>query len=135
MVDRISAETRSRNMSRIRSKDTKPEMQLRRIVYAMGYRYRLHVKSLPGCPDLAFTSRRKALFLHGCFWHQHQGCKEAHQPKSRLSYWGPKLARNVKRDRDAEQQLRRMGWATLTIWACEIDDERRIERRLHEFLN
>jgi DNA mismatch endonuclease (patch repair protein) len=134
MVDRISAETRSRNMSRIRSKDTKPEMQLRRIVYGMGYRYQLHVKSLPGCPDLVFARRRKALFIHGCFWHQHEGCKDSHLPKSRLAYWSPKLVRNAKRDIENERKLRELGWDTLTIWACEITDENRLAHRLQEFL-
>jgi DNA mismatch endonuclease (patch repair protein) len=133
-MDRISTQSRSQNMRNIRSKDTNPEMRVRQMVYALGYRYRLHVKSLPGCPDLVFRSRRRVLFVHGCFWHQHNGCHDAHTPKSRLSYWGPKLKRNAERDTRNVRLLKKMGWATLIVWACEIEDERRLTSKLQEFL-
>ncbi|MGA2084674.1 MAG: DNA mismatch endonuclease Vsr [Terracidiphilus sp.] len=134
MTDRISTPARSQNMRSIRSKDTKPEMRVRLLLYGLGHRYRLHVKSLPGCPDIVFRSRRKALFVHGCFWHQHKGCHDAHLPKSRLSYWGPKLRCNVERDRRNAQLLRDAGWATLTVWACELADEKALASRLKKFL-
>ena len=134
MTDRISIEARSENMRRIRSKDTAPELRLRKLVYSLGYRYRLHVRSLPGCPDLAFAGRKKVIFVHGCFWHQHERCRGAHVPKSRLSYWQPKLQRNVSRDAKNEQLLTGMGWKTLTVWACEIADEHCLLLRLQEFL-
>jgi DNA mismatch endonuclease, patch repair protein len=134
VADRISALARSENMRRIRSKDTKPELRVRRIVYGLGYRYRLHAKTLPGHPDLVFAGRKKALFVHGCFWHQHKGCQDAHMPKSRLSYWGSKLRRNVERDLASARLLRDLGWKTLTVWACEIANEKAIKSRLKEFL-
>src|ERR1039458_8261958 len=97
-------------MSLIHSKDTSPELIVRRLVYAMGFRYRLHVPSLPGKPDLVFSRRRKIVEVRGCFWHQHHGCPDSHIPKSRTDYWQPKLARNVTRDLQNEQQLRSLGW-------------------------
>jgi DNA mismatch endonuclease, patch repair protein len=134
MVDRISVDTRSENMRRIRNKNTAPELYVRKLVYSLGYRYRLHVRSLPGCPDLVFGGRRKIVFVHGCFWHQHEGCRDAHVPKSRLSYWQPKLHRNVDRDAKSEQLLADMGWKILTVWACEITDAHRLLLKLREFL-
>jgi DNA mismatch endonuclease (patch repair protein) len=121
-------------MRSIRSKDTKPEMRVRQVVYGLGYRYRLHVKSLPGCPDLVFTRRRRVLFVHGCFWHQHNGCHDAHMPKSRVSYWSAKLKRNVERDKRNVRMLKKMGWTSLIVWACEIEDEKCLASRLQEFL-
>jgi len=102
----------------------------------MGYRYRLHVKSLPGKPDLVFRPRNKIIFVHGCFWHQHRRgrCKKAHIPKSRAEYWEPKLARNVERDRAARRKLRREGWDVLVIWECEVDDLESLAERLGAFL-
>jgi len=135
VADRVSPRARSENMRRIRSKDTKPELRVRQIVHGLGYRYRLHVGALPGCPDLVFRKRKKIIFVHGCFWHQHRGCPDAHIPKSRTSYWLPKLERNVRRDRKNIQLLKRDGWVVLTIWACETEDERGIGRRLREFLS
>src|SRR5215813_8380564 len=98
-MDTISKTRRSANMSKIRSQNTKPELFVRSLVHRLGYRYRLHVKSLPGKPDLVFKSRRKIILVHGCFWHSHQGCRVAHLPKSNLGYWSPKLKRNLERDR------------------------------------
>ena len=108
-------------MSRIRSKGMKPEMVVRKLVHGMGYRFRLHRKDLPGKPDLVFGPRKKVIFVHGCFWHQHDdpACKITRRPKSRLEYWGPKLSRNVERDRQAKDTLTELGWKSLTIWECE----------------
>ena len=107
-------------MSRIRSKGTKPEMTVRRLLHSMGYRYRLHRRDLPGNPDLVFPRWRKAIFVHGCFWHQHPGCKISRQPKSNQNYWLPKLERNTVRDAEHQAQLREMGWDVLVIWECEV---------------
>lgn len=107
--------SRSENMRRIRSKDTRPEMAVRRIVHGLGYRYRLHRKDIPGKPDLVFPRHRKVIFVHGCFWHQHPGCQDGRLPKSNTSYWGPKLKRNVERDKTALAELSSLGWEVLVI--------------------
>lgn len=133
MADRISAQARSENMRRICSRDTKPELRVRQLVFGLGYRYRLHSKTLPGHPDLVFPSRRKVLFVHGCFWHQHD-CKSSHIPKSNRTYWIPKLNRNRARDRKNLQMLQAMGWKALTIWECEIGDAAVIKKRVKSFL-
>jgi DNA mismatch endonuclease (patch repair protein) len=117
----------------IRSRDTKPEMIVRRLVHGMGYRYRLHGE-LPGHPDLVFSARRKVIFVHGCFWHLHRGCRNNRPPKSRLDYWRPKLERNAERDSQAQERLRRTGWRCLTIWECELGDRGKLSRRLRRFL-
>jgi len=120
-------------MSLIRSRDTKPEMAIRRLVHGMGFRYRLHVSTLPGKPDLVFTSKRKVIFVHGCFWHLHRNC--CRPPKTKRTYWKPKLERNAARDRKAIQLLRRSGWQTLVIWECQLDDGERLSRRITDFLD
>lgn len=119
-------------MRAIRSKDTKPEIFVRRVVYALGYRYRLHRRGLPGKPDLAFIGRRKAIFVHGCFWHQHENCREASKPKSNGGYWGPKLAKNVERDARNLQALHDAGWKTFVVWECDMAD---LNSRLTAFLS
>jgi DNA mismatch endonuclease (patch repair protein) len=122
-VDDLTPEQRKRCMSAIRGKDTKPELAVRRLVHSLGYRYRLHVRSLPGKPDLVFASRRKIIFVHGCFWHLHsRGCG-ARLPKSRLEYWKPKLEGNRKRDSQHLKALRAAGWDVLTIWECQAKSE------------
>lgn len=128
--------SRSENMRAIQSKNTKPEMVVRRLVHAMGYRYRLHHKNLPGKPDLVFSSRRKVIFVHGCFWHQHPkaGCADARHPKSNLDYWQPKLARNKQRDRNARTSLKESGWAVCVIWECQTRNEGALQRRVKNFL-
>lgn len=112
-------------MRRIRSKDTSPEKAVRRLVYHLGYRYRLHDKSLPGKPDLVFKGRKKAIFVHGCFWHQHPSgnCADSRPPSSRTEYWLPKLQRNIERDQSNLQELDRLGWDTLVIWACQVESD------------
>ena len=110
-------------MSRIRSRDTKPELRVRKVAHAMGLRYRLHRKDLPGTPDLVFPKYRVALFVHGCFWHRHKGCKKSYEPKSRIDFWKKKFQENVSRDRQAFQELKQLGWTPAVIWECETDDE------------
>lgn len=124
---------RSANMRAIRSKDMRPELEVRSHVHKLGYRFRLHRKDLPGKPDLVFPSRRKVIFVHGCFWHAHD-CKIAHAPKSNLQYWGPKLERNRARDEKNINALRAGGWKTMVIWECEISSERTLKKRIKAFL-
>lgn len=123
-------------MSRVRGKDTKPEMLVRRLVHSLGYRYRLHRKDLPGKPDLVFGPRRKVIFIHGCFWHQHPdpNCKLARMPKSRQDFWRPKLRKNRERDEANRAALEADGWQVLEIWECELKDLEALEKRLVEFL-
>ena len=136
MADRIDAAARSRNMSRIRSKGTKPEMAVRRTAHRLGYRFRLHRRDLPGTPDLVFPSRRKIIFVHGCFWHRHAdpSCRAAHTPRSNEAYWEAKIARNIARDATAHEELERMGWEVLELWECRIRDAQATEKIICEFL-
>ena len=131
----VSAE-RSRQMARVRSKDTKPEMTVRRLVHGLGYRYRLHRRDLSGSPDLVFPGRRKVILVHGCFWHRHPApsCKLARMPKSRLEFWEPKLTANAERDARALRALEAAGWRALTLWECEIKSNHDLERRIIRFL-
>jgi DNA mismatch endonuclease, patch repair protein len=133
-MDNLSPDRRSENMRRIRSKGMKPEMIVRRLVHAMGYRYRLHSPSLPGRPDLVFSRLKKIIEVRGCFWHQHDGCIDSHIPKSRTDYWLPKLAGNRERDRKNLSELRRLGWRVLILWECEIGSSTRLATRLQRFL-
>ncbi len=109
-------------------------MVLRRLVHRMGFRYRLHVKDLPGTPDLVFPSRRSVIFMHGCFWHRHEGCKLARLPKSKLSFWGPKLEANKRRDKHAQERLRDLGWRVLIVWECELSNLDRVAASVGSFL-
>lgn len=124
---------RSENMRRIRSKGMLPELAVRSMVHRMGYRFRLHRKDLPGKPDLVFVSRRKVIFVHGCFWHAH-ACKIAHAPKSNADYWGPKLKRNQVRDKNNLKALTVLGWKPLVIWECEMKNETGLPKRIRAFL-
>ena len=131
--DPLTRAERSERMSRIRNADTKPELIVRHLVFRMGYRYRLHVRSLPGIPDLVFASRRKVIFVHGCFWHQHL-CGLYRMPKTRRGFWDPKLARNVTRDTRVRRELRRLGWRTLVIWECQLRRQMVLRKRVQRFL-
>ncbi len=121
-------------MSRIGSKNTKPELVVRRLVFSMGYRYRLHGKNLPGTPDLVFPGRRKAVFVNGCFWHGHAGCRYGRLPKSRIAFWEAKIDRNRQRDSSNIAELQAAGWRVLTVWECELNEIEILMRRLNEFL-
>jgi DNA mismatch endonuclease (patch repair protein) len=133
-MDRISPEIRSVNMRRIRSTGMKPEMAVRRAVHGLGYRYRLHVNDLPGRPDLVFRSRKKIIFVHGCFWHQHPGCSAAHIPASNVQYWSAKFARTIARDSTNLRELCANGWEVLVIWECEIKDIATVQATVRRFL-
>jgi DNA mismatch endonuclease (patch repair protein) len=121
-------------MRKIQYKDTKPELIVRRIVTKLGYRYRLHDKTLPGRPDLTLHKTKSVIFVHGCFWHQHSDCREGRIPRSRTEYWGPKLARNVERDQSHQATLSAGGWRLLTVWECELSDPN-LSERIESFLN
>lgn len=114
-------------MSSIRSKDTKPEIAFRKILFSKGVRYRIYPKDLPGKPDIIFRSSQIAIFIHGCFWHQHENCKDALLPSSRKGYWLPKLEKNIQRDKDAISSLKKMGWEIYVIWECFFKDKELIE--------
>ena len=137
VVDTLSPASRSNRMSKIKAKDTKSELRVRRLVHRLGYRYRLHRRSLPGSPDLVFGPRRKAIFVHGCFWHRHDdpNCKLARLPKSRLDFWVPKLEANKTRDRRNALDLRKLGWNVLVIWECQTRNEDEMERLITQFLD
>jgi len=136
-MDTLTTIERSERMSRIRGKDTRVELRVRRIVHALGYRYRLHDRDLPGNPDLVFKGRRKVIFVHGCFWHRHPDpeCKLARMPKSRLDFWDPKLSSNRERDQRAEARLREMGWQSLVVWECESRHIEQLENMITAFLD
>lgn len=123
-------------MQRIRSKNTKPEIIVRKLVFSLGYRYRLHRKDIPGNPDIAFIGRKKAIFIHGCFWHFHQSpiCKISHLPKSNLDFWEPKLLANCERDKKNEESLFEIGWDCLIIWECELKNLDELKSRIINFL-
>ena len=134
-MDTLTRAGRSERMSRVKSKDTKPEVVVRKLTHRMGFRYRLHVRTLPGAPDLVFRSRRKVIFVHGCFWHRHKrSCPLTRWPKSKLEFWKPKLEENRKRDQRNRRRLRRLGWEVLVIWECELADLQTVARRVENFL-
>lgn len=124
---------RSENMRAIRSKDTKPEMEVRSLVHKLGYRFRLHRADLPGKPDLVFPARCKVIFVHGCFWHAHN-CKSGLTPNTNKDFWSTKLRRNKVRDRKNLELLAELGWKILVIWQCELKDMRLLRRRVKQFL-
>jgi DNA mismatch endonuclease (patch repair protein) len=121
-------------MQAVKSKDTAPELLVRSLAHRMGYRFRLHRKDLPGKPDLVFPGRRRAIFVHGCFWHGHNCARGARVPKSNRDYWTKKIARNQKRDRAARAALVRLGWKVTVFWECELADQERLRGRLSGFL-
>ncbi len=126
---------RSRIMRAVKSRDTAPEMIVRRLVYSMGYRYRLHRKDLPGKPDLAFQSRRKVIFIHGCFWHGHECKRGARIPKTNREYWETKIARNRERDRQHDEDLKRESWRVFVVWECQISEPEAVAERIKRFLD
>lgn len=129
-MDTISSEQRSWNMSRIRDRDTLPEKRVRSLLHRLGFRYSLHRKDLPGKPDIVLPARRAVVFVHGCFWHQHTGCRNSTMPSTRRAFWETKLNGNVARDVRIGEELRSLGWTVMTVWECELSDEDRVARRL-----
>ncbi len=134
-MDSLTPKERSEIMARVRAKNTRPELRVRKLVFALGYRYRLHDRKLPGCPDLVFGRRRKVIFVHGCFWHRHKRCALARLPKSRLDFWLPKLEGNKSRDQRNRRALARRGWKVLTIWECQLRDAERLNDKIRRFLD
>lgn len=122
-------------MARVRSTNTRPELIVRKLVFALGYRYRLHVREFAGRPDLVFRKLRKVIFVHGCFWHRHAACTLARLPKSRLGFWVPKLEGNKQRDQRNQRALAEDGWKVLTIWECQLKDVGRLQTTIRKFLN
>jgi DNA mismatch endonuclease (patch repair protein) len=129
-VDTITPAQRSLLMARIRAANTKPELSVRRLAHGLGFRFRLHRRDLPGAPDLVFPSRRKVIFVHGCFWHRHSRCRFAYNPKSNRGFWQSKFAANRARDRRAVRRLRAMGWSPLIVWECELRNMTTVRRTL-----
>ena len=134
LMDSNSHRSRSENMRRIRSVNTQPELAVRSLAHRLGYRFRLFSKDLPGRPDLVFPSKRKVIFVHGCFWHQHRSCIDGRTPKSNTDYWLPKLANNKKRDKRNRSRLVRLGWKCLVIWECQTEDAKKLKHLLRAFL-
>jgi DNA mismatch endonuclease (patch repair protein) len=136
MMDSITVQKRSANMRAIRSKNTSPEIFVRHTIYHLGYRYILHAKNLPGKPDIVFRSRHKVIFVHGCFWHQHQksSCLDSHVPHTNEKYWKEKLERNVERDKNNIRDLKINGWNVLIIWECETKYPGNVTSKLVAFL-
>lgn len=134
MADIVSREKRSRMMGTIGGKDTGPELCVRRTLRSLGVGYRLHVAGLPGRPDIVMKGRRKIIEVRGCFWHRHPGCGKAYTPKSNMTFWTTKFARNVERDRRNENELQNSGWDILTVWECETTDTKLLAVRVRKFL-
>lgn len=134
MADTLTPQERSERMRRIRGKDTRPEMAIRKLLFAAGYRYRVQYRGLPGRPDIVFPGRKAAIFVHGCFWHQHPGCKVAHIPKSREDYWVSKFNKNIERDKRNTAAIEEKGWRILIIWECEAKQIDALATTLIDFL-
>jgi DNA mismatch endonuclease (patch repair protein) len=133
-VDVFTVERRSALMARIQGKNTKPEISVRCIAYGLGYRYRLHRRDLPGTPDLTFSRLKKVIFVHGCFWHQHKGCRYAYKPKSNTAFWEQKFSTNHYRDTRVLRELRRLGWKVLVVWECETETPKMLVSKITRFL-
>ena len=136
-MDTHSKAQRSFNMSRIKSRDTTPEMIVRRLLFSMGYRYRVNAKKLPGKPDIVFTRKRKAIFVHGCFWHRHSGCRYTTMPKTNTDFWKNKFERTQERDKENCQSLKAISWDYLIIWECTVKESETnsLKKQLYEFLD
>ena len=133
-MDVFNKTVRSAVMRSVKSKNTGAEMKVRRLIHAAGFRYFLHVKNLPGKPDIVFPRRKKAIFVHGCFWHQHPGCRSAHRPASNSDYWNAKLDRNMARDERNLAMLKESGWEIFVVWECAIRDQDTLLETLKNFL-
>jgi DNA mismatch endonuclease (patch repair protein) len=133
-VDTLTKEHRSWNMSRIKSRDTNPEKTVRSLLHNLGFRFRIHRKDLPGKPDIVLPRYKTVIFVHGCFWHRHKGCKYAYTPKSRIDFWQKKFAENQQRDKRAKQKLQKLGWRVVTVWECETKHMQILTRRIKRLL-
>ena len=127
MTGHISPERRSELMSHVRSKDTTPEKKVRSWLHKHGYRFRLHRKDLPGCPDIVLPKYKTIIFVHGCFWHRHEGCKRASTPKSNVVFWQKKFRKNIERDTKIQKELETLGWQIVVLWQCQIDCKNKFE--------
>ena len=133
-MDILTVDQRSRNMARIQGRNTKPEMRVRSLLHRLGYRFRLHRAKLPGSPDIVLPCHRAVIFVHGCFWHRHAGCRGASNPKTRPEFWGAKFEANVRRDRNAVEALEGLGWRVLVLWECESKDVIVVAKAIQDFL-
>ena len=133
-MDRLTPEKRSWNMSRIKGKDTRPEKAVRSLLHKLGYRFRLHVKKLPGKPDIVLPKYKTVIFVHGCFWHRHEGCRFAYNPKSKKKFWNEKFESNKKRDQMNKNKLEAGGWKVIVIWECETKDETLMTSKFTELI-
>jgi DNA mismatch endonuclease (patch repair protein) len=134
MTDVFAPEKRSWLMSHIKGKNTKPEIKVRKMIYSMGYRYRLNVKELPGKPDIVLRNRRKVIFVHGCYWHGHKDCSRAHRPSSNIDFWNDKIEANMRRDEKVIRELKAAGWSVFIVWECQLRHAEEVEKRLRDFL-
>ena len=134
MTDNLRPEQRRRTMARVKSTDTKPEIVVRRLAHSLGFRFRLHRRDLPGKPDLTFPKLKKVIFVHGCFWHGHDGCPASDRPASNTDYWNRKLDRNKQRDAANLEALAKAGWRVQVVWECQTRDREALQDRLTEFL-
>ena len=129
-ANHIISASRSKNMSAIKSKNTKPEVEVRKLLHSMGFRFRLHKKDLPGSPDIVLPKYKTVIFVHGCFWHRHQNCKYASNPKTRVDFWNKKFNDNIERDNKNQEKLKSLGWESKIIWECEIKDKKELEKKI-----
>lgn len=134
MTDTLSAQQRSQIMSRVRNRNTTPEVKVRSLLHQMGYRFRLHRKDLPGTPDIIFAKHRKVIFVHGCLWHGHSNCRRGKRPTTNVEFWNEKIDKNQSRDVSAQRALVEAGWSFLVIWQCEIGDTDELRAVLTRFL-
>ena len=133
-MDRLTPEERSRNMAKIRGKNTKPELLVRSMLHRAGYRFSLHRKDLPGTPDIVLRKYRTVIFVHGCFWHRHKNCKIASMPKSNVEFWQAKFDRNVHNDKKHKRELKKLGWHVLTVWECQLKKPDKVLAKLERLL-
>ena len=129
------SEQRSRNMSAIKSKNTKPEIAVRKLLHSMGYRFRLHRKDLPGSPDIVLPKYKTVIFVHGCFWHRHENCKYASTPKTRKEFWENKFKVNLKRDAEVQEKIKNIGWQSVVIWECDTRNISFMKNKIEKLLN
>ena len=134
VIHKVS-EQRSRNMSAIKSKNTKPEIKVRKILHSMGYRFRLHSKDLPGSPDIVLPKYKTVIFVHGCFWHRHENCKYASNPKTRKEFWENKFKANIKRDLEIQEKIKNIEWRSVVIWECETKDVENLKAKIFDIFS